>query len=391
MHELGGVRDQTSAVACVDHLLERALALGASDIHIEPSRERARVRMRVDGLLQELESIDLMLSPQVVARVKVLAHMNIAERRIPQDGKFAVITEHGPVDIRVATFPTLFGEKAVLRILDHAHAILSLDDLGMSPAMRDAIQKCAARTTGFFMVTGPTGSGKTTTLYALLSSLDAQRKNIVTLEEPVEYNLPGVTQGPINPEIGFTFEHGIRAILRQDPDIIMVGEIRDRATTSVALQAALTGHLVLSTLHTNDAPSALMRLRDMGAEAYQLNGAVSGILAQRLARKLCVRCKKEQKISEDMERFSADHGITLKRMFVAKGCEACGQRGYKGRTGIFQLLIPSPQLRSLISADAHRDEITAQAIKDGMQTLLADAVAKVQAGIVGADVLAECA
>lgn len=391
MHELGGVRDQTSAVACVDHLLERALALGASDIHIEPEREKARVRMRVDGLLQELETIDLLLAPQVVARVKVLAHMNIAERRIPQDGKFTVVSDGIPIDIRVATFPTLFGEKAVLRILDRASTVLTVDGLGMASDMSVAIKRCISRSTGFFIVTGPTGSGKTTTLYALLASLDAQRKNIVTLEEPVEYNLPGITQGPINPEIGFTFEHGIRALLRQDPDIIMVGEMRDRATTAVALQAALTGHLVLSTLHTNDAPSALMRLRDMGAEAYQLNGAVTGIVAQRLARKLCTACKKEQKVSADVQRFCDEHEITLERMFVARGCERCGGRGYKGRTGIFQLLIPSPAVRSLMSDNAHRDEITAQAMQDGMQTLLADAVAKVHEGIVGCDVLVECA
>ncbi len=282
-----------------------------------------RIRYRIDGVLYDQSPIEKQLMHQVISRFKVLSHIDITEKRIPQDGKFRCTVAGQAIDLRVSTFPSLYGEKLVVRILDRTQTAIALENLGFSAAMLDAVQRLVVRSNGFFLATGPTGSGKTTTLYALLASLNASDKNIITLEDPVEYSVDGITQGQIYPDAGFTFEKGIRALLRQDPDIVMVGEIRDRQTAQTAIQAALTGHLVLSTVHTNDAVTVIMRLMDMGIEPFLINAALTGVVAQRLARKICTACR-VQVVPNDQEK------LLLERLHIAcdvvsrgQGCAAC--------------------------------------------------------------------
>lgn len=376
------LRDEESVVALVDALIERAVLSGASDIHIEPYRIEAKVRYRHDGILRDKNAIPNRCVQQVIARCKVLASMNIAERRIPQDGKFNKNIKGNYVDFRISTFPGIYGEKVVIRILDRSHHMITLDHLGLSPALCASFRTLLQKPSGFLLVAGPTGSGKTTTLYAGLAELNNHERNIVTLEDPVEYDLPGITQGQIRPDVGFTFEKGIRAILRQDPDIIMIGEMRDAQTAQIAIQAALTGHGVLSTVHTNDAPSVIMRLIDMGIEPFLINAAVSGVLAQRLARKICPACKMPYEPSADektmLERLGAP-GITLYR---GAGCVACDGHGYKGRVGIFELLVIDVGLRQLIMRDPSHDVIADYARAHGFQSLLKDGLSKVCQGVI---------
>ncbi len=378
-----------SVVHHVDALLSGAIEKAASDIHLEPTAQHLRIRLRVDGLLYDQPSIASSMMQQVISRLKVLAQMDIAEKRIPQDGKFTLSFEENSIDFRVSTFPSLFGEKMVVRILDRAAHAMSLDQLGFTPAMRDAITEITQKQNGFFLVTGPTGSGKTTTLYAILSTLHAPEKNIITLENPVEYNLEGITQGHINTEAGFTFAKGIRALLRQDPDILMVGEIRDRETAGVAIEAALTGHLVLSTLHTNDAPSAVMRLMDMGIEPFLINASLSGVLAQRLVRTLCLKCREPIERTELHEhllkKLAIDEEIQL---YAGRGCAWCDGLGYRGRTGIFELLLINPALRALIVSHPNFDAIYEQVRRDGMRTMLQDGVLKLKGGLISIEELA---
>lgn len=376
------LRDEESVVALVDTLIERAVVSGASDIHIEPYRTEAKVRYRHDGVLHDQNAIPHRCVQQVIARCKVLASMNIAERRIPQDGKFNKSIKGNFIDFRISTFPALYGEKVVIRILDRSHHMITLDHLGLSPALCSSFRVLLEKPSGFLLVAGPTGSGKTTTLYAGLAELNNHERNIITLEDPVEYDLPGITQGQIRPDVGFTFEKGIRAILRQDPDIIMIGEMRDTQTAQIAIQAALTGHGVLSTVHTNDAPSVIMRLIDMGIEPFLINAAVSGVLAQRLARRICSACKTPYEPSADertmLERLGAA-GITLYR---GAGCAACDGHGYKGRVGIFELLVIDAGLRSLIMRDPSHDVIAEYARAHGFQSLLNDGLSKVGQGVI---------
>jgi len=378
-----------SIVYQVDSLLNDAIKKGASDIHLEPTAQHLRIRFRVDGLLYDQNPVASAMMRQVISRLKVLAQIDIAEKRIPQDGKFTLSLEDNPIDFRVSTFPSLFGEKMVVRILDRAAHAMSLDQLGFAPAMRDAIADIAQKQNGFFLVTGPTGSGKTTTLYAILSALHAPDKNIITLENPVEYNLEGITQGHINTDAGFTFAKGIRALLRQDPDILMVGEIRDRETAGVAIEAALTGHVVLSTLHTNDAPSAVMRLMDMGVEPFLINASLSGVLAQRLVRTICLKCREpiEQTETHDhlLKKLVIDEDIQL---YAGRGCAWCDGLGYRGRTGIFELLLINPALRALIVSHPNFDAIYDQVRHDGMQTMLQDGILKLKAGLISLQELA---
>jgi type II secretory ATPase GspE/PulE/Tfp pilus assembly ATPase PilB-like protein len=378
----GYVSSDAPAIVLVNSLIVKALNKAASDIHLEPLQEALRVRVRIDGLLYDEQPIELEHSLHVVSRIKVLALMDIAERRIPQDGKFSFIHNKRDIDIRVATFPSLYGEKIVMRILDRYQVALSLGSLGFTPSLLEEIEKLSTRAYGFFLVTGPTGSGKTTTLHAMLAAARSPFKNSVTLEDPIEYAIEGITQAQINPGIGFTFERGIRAVLRQDPDIIMVGEIRDRETVQVALQAALTGHFVLSTIHTNDAPSTIMRLLDMGIEPFLINAAVTGILSQRLARKLCTACRYQKELSSDELLLLEDLAISLTGAYTSTGCAACHGTGYKGRTGIFELLLMSHDIRALITKQPNFDALYAQARQQGMQPLLADAVLKVESGII---------
>lgn len=381
--------DEKSVVTLVDQLLAQAIAQGASDIHLEPLSDKLRIRFRVDGMLHDQKPIDASIQAQVVSRLKVLGSMNIAQKRVPQDGTFTLISKSGgPVDLRISTFPSVFGEKMVVRILDRNSQMISLEQLGFRSTMLDQFKQVLSRPQGFFLVTGPTGSGKTTTLYAALNALHTADKNIVTLEDPIEYHLDGITQGQINPQAGFTFEHGIRSVLRQDPDILLVGEIRDKQTAKVAIEAALTGHLVLSTLHTNDAASAIMRLMDMGIEPYLINAAVTGVLAQRLVRKICTSCK-EPYAPNELERAQLQKlHIDANQLFRGRGCHMCNNLGYKGRTGIFELLTITQPLRTLIVQQPLFDAIHAQTLVDGLCTLVVDGGRKVKDGIISLDELA---
>lgn len=374
-------------ITVVDHVLQQAIARGASDIHFEPTQKDLRMRFRIDGVLLDQGTIDASIMPQVISRLKVLAHIDIAEKRIPQDGKFSMQEQGKLIDLRVSTFPSLYGQKVVVRILDRAAYAMTLEKLGFSEPMFTQIQTLMRRPNGFFLVTGPTGSGKTTTLYAALSALNAAEKNIVTLEDPVEYNLDGITQGHINDDAGFTFEKGIRAVLRQDPDILMVGEVRDKQTAGVAIEAALTGHVVLSTLHTNDAPSVIMRLMDMGIEPFLINASLTGVLAQRLARKICTECRTQVSPTEQEKQILNRFGIKDTMLYKGAGCGSCNHLGYKGRVGIFELLAMTSALRALVVQQPIFDDIHAQALRDGMCTLQQDGIHKVQNGIISLEEL----
>ncbi len=376
-----GIEDQ-SIVARVETLLNDAIERRASDIHLEPTREELRVRFRIDGILIDQTPFSAQLSAAIIARLKILASLNSTERRIPQDGKFHVQHDDNEIDVRVSTFPCLYGEKVVIRILNRVLQTITLESLGFEADMLARFKQLMERHSGFFLVTGSTGSGKTTTLYAALSFLHSSECNIITLEDPVEYSLDGVTQAQINIPAGFTFEKGIRSLVRQDPDIIMVGEIRDKVTARIAVEAALTGHLVLSTLHTADAPSAIMRLMDMGIEPFLLNAALSGILAQRLVRKLCVDCRHTRAATTEEKRFLKALHIDDDIIYESPGCASCDRLGYKGRIGIFELLEISSALRALIITNPRFDDIYNQAIADGMKTLKEDGAHKVKEGII---------
>lgn len=382
--------DEASVTRMVDDLIHKACAEGASDIHLESTEQGLRVRFRLDGVLCEQTSFDATTMPLIISRIKVLAGINIAEKRVPQDGKIAFTYEGRLIDVRVSTFPGLFGEKVVLRILDRARIQLLLDELGMSQVMQRSLYDLLKRPNGFFLVTGPTGSGKTTTLYSLLAWLQNPERNIVTLEDPVEYNLDGVTQGQIRPEAGFTFEKGIRALLRQDPDILMVGEIRDRETARTAIEASLTGHSVLSSLHTGDTIGAVMRLCDMGVEPYLLAAALSGLLAQRLARNNCATCRVEKTVTDAdralLERLGAKEYSG--KLFEGRGCVACQGKGMKGRTGIFELLVVNDTLRAALSERSTYDDLMAIARKQGLVRLLDDGLAKLADGTISLEELA---
>lgn len=370
-----------SVVDQVDALLASAIAQGASDIHLQTCKQGLRVRLRIDGMLYDQETIPAELMHQVVARIKVLANIDIAQQRIPQDGKFQLPFEDRTIDIRVSTFPSLFGQNIALRILDQDKEVVTIEHLGMSPELQEQFKAIITQPQGLFLVTGPTGSGKTTTLYAALLYINSPEKNIITLEDPIEYYVQGLTQGHIHPEAGFTFEKGMRHMLRQDPDIIMIGEIRDAQTASIVMQAAMTGHLVLSTLHTNDAPTAVMRLMDIGVEPFLLTASLSGVLAQRLARTLC-SCKRARAVTQQEADFLQQQGHTFKMLYEPVGCDACMRIGYKGRTGIFQLLPITDAMRAALSTSQELDYIRAQAHAIGMQSLLQDGLHKVEQGII---------
>jgi type IV pilus assembly protein PilB len=389
-----GVSD-APLVRLVNSIILQAAEDGASDIHLEPQEDACVVRFRIDGVLQEVQRLPRRMIAGVTTRVKVLAKLDIAERRKPQDGRITVsaATAGRRLDIRVATLPTVYGEKAVLRLLDKSKAPPTLDDLGLSEAMQEQIQKIIERPTGSLLVTGPTGSGKSTTLFAALTLMNRPQINIITVEDPVEYRLPGVNQVQINQRAGLTFASVLRSILRSDPDVVMVGEIRDPETAKTSIEAALTGHFVLSTLHTNDAPGALTRLQEMGVEPFLTGAAITGVLAQRLARRLCSNCCELYTPSVDElirarvspEVAASTDGMVLYRK---RGCPRCAQTGYKGRVGIYQLLVMSEQLQALAAAKASRDEIERAALAEGMGTLWDDGLAKVAAGMTSIEELA---
>jgi type IV pilus assembly protein PilB len=382
-------------VRLVNSVIFQAAEDGASDVHFEPQEDALLVRFRVDGVLQEVQRIPKRMMAGVVTRLKVLAKLDIAERRKPQDGRISLNAAAAGrlLDVRVATLPTVEGESVVMRLLDKSKRAPTLEELGMSEEMQKALEGLIRRPTGALLVTGPTGSGKSTTLYAALTEINRPEINIITVEDPVEYRLQGVNQVQINQKAGLTFAAALRSILRSDPDVVMVGEIRDGETAKISIEAALTGHLVLSTLHTNDAPQAITRLNEMGVEPFLTGAAVSAVLAQRLARKLCTHCCEmytptvdellKARVSPDVA--AASDGMVFYRK---KGCPRCNQTGYKGRIGIYQLLTMSEQLESLAVTKASREDIERAAISEGMRTLWDDGLAKVAAGLTSIEELA---
>ncbi len=382
-------------VRLVNSIIFQAAEDGASDIHFEPQEDALAVRLRIDGVLHEVQRIPRRMMAGVTTRLKVLAKLDIAERRKPQDGRISLNAAAAGrlLDVRVATLPTVEGESVVMRLLDKSKRAPTLTELGLSDDMRAKMEELIRRPTGAILVTGPTGSGKSTTLYAALTEINRPEINIITVEDPVEFRLQGVNQVQINQRAGLTFAAALRSILRSDPDVVMVGEIRDGETAKISIEAALTGHLVLSTLHTNDAPGALTRLNEMGVEPFLTGSAVSAVLAQRLARKLCTHCCEMYTPSSDelvKARVSPDvaaaaDGIVFYRK---KGCPRCGQTGYKGRIGVYQLLVMSEELEALAAAKASREEIERAAIEEGMRTLWDDGLAKVAAGLTSVEELA---
>jgi len=382
-------------VRLVNSVIFQAAEDGASDVHFEPQEDSLLVRFRVDGVLQEVQRIPKRMMPGVLTRLKVLAKLDIAERRKPQDGRISLNAAAAgrTLDVRVATLPTVEGESIVMRLLDKSRRAPTLEELGMSDGMRAELETLIHKPTGALLVCGPTGSGKSTTLYAGLTAINRPEINIITVEDPVEYRLQGVNQVQINIKAGLTFATALRSILRSDPDVVMVGEIRDGETAKISIEAALTGHLVLSTLHTNDAPQALTRLNEMGVEPFLVGAAVSAVLAQRLARKLCTHCCEMYTPSVDellkarvsSEVAAASDGMVFYRK---KGCPRCNQTGYKGRIGVFQLLTMTEQLETLAVTKASREDIERAAIEEGMRTLWDDGLAKVAAGLTSIEELA---
>ena len=377
------VADDAPVVKLINGILTDAVKRGASDIHIEPFEKEIRVRYRIDGTLLEVMKPPIKLKAALTSRVKILSNLNIAERRVPQDGRIKLKMGKRVIDFRVSTLPVIFGEKIVLRILDKGNLTLDLQKFGFEPKAEKDLMKAILNPYGMVLVTGPTGSGKTTTLYSALSRVNTIEVNIMTAEDPVEYNIHGINQVLVRTEIGMTFAAALRAFLRQDPNIIMVGEIRDIETGSIAIKAALTGHLVLSTLHTNDAPSTITRMIDMGIEPFNVASAVNLIVAQRLVRRICADCKVEHEYSADELAAlgiseSDAKGITF---YKGEGCPSCGDTGYRGRQGLYEVMALTPELRRMILRGASTAELTEQAVSDGMLTLRMDGMAKLKKGV----------
>ena len=375
--------EEAPVVKLINGILTDAVHRGASDIHFECYEKDVRVRYRVDGVLQEIMRPPIKMKAALISRFKILSDLNIAERRVPQDGRIKLRVGRRVIDFRVSTLPTLFGEKIVLRILDKGNLSLDLESFGMEEKAEKDFMRAIMNPYGMVLVTGPTGSGKTTTLYSALSKINTAEVNILTAEDPVEYNLHGINQVQVRADIGMTFAAALRAFLRQDPNIIMVGEIRDLETGSIAIKAALTGHLVLSTLHTNDAPSTITRMVDMGIEAFNVASAVNLITAQRLVRRICPNCKEPLTYPEEYLAAAAltardIEGITF---YHGKGCDQCGGSGYKGRQGLYEVMAMSPTLRRMVLQGASAAELQQQAISEGMLTLRMDGMIKVRRGI----------
>ncbi len=383
--ETGNLEDlaqEKGIIQLVNLIIENAVRDRASDIHIEPEETAVRVRYRIDGVLYEKELIPVRMKAAVTSRIKLLASMNIAERRLPQDGRIEGRFGDKEIDIRVSTVPTVYGESIVMRLLDREASFITLEELGFDDILLNTYTSLIKRPYGMILITGPTGSGKSTTLYASLDRINTPDKKIITVEEPVEYLMQGVNQINVRPKIGLTFASGLRHIVRQDPDIIMVGEIRDLETASIAIHAALTGHLLFSTLHTNDAPSAITRLVDMGVEHYLVSSTLVGVMAQRLVRRICPDCKIQYPINEDIK---AEFGFEVDHLWQGKGCEKCSNTGYRGRIAIFELLTISDEIREMITEKASSRDLREKAIQSGMRTLREDGLLKVQRGITTLD------
>ena len=374
--DLLDLSDEAPVIRLLNSILSEAVKERASDIHIEPYERDLLVRFRIDGILYEKLSPPKIIQEALVSRVKIMAGLNIAEKRLPQDGRIRVIVAGRDVDIRVSIIPTFYGERSVLRLLDKKKGVISLSEIGLGAAGAQTMERMLSRTSGIILVTGPTGSGKSTTLYAALNKVNSSEKNIITIEDPIEYQIKGIGQIQVNPKIDLTFASGLRSILRQDPDIIMVGEIRDTETAEIAIQASLTGHLVLSTLHTNDAATAVTRLVDMGIEPFMIASSLSAVLAQRLVRVICPHCRESYKPEEQFE------GIELPELlYRGKGCDKCFGLGTLGRTAIYEVMPVDSELCSMIIRRAHAGEIKEYAISRGMKTLREDGLARAAAGI----------
>jgi type II secretory ATPase GspE/PulE/Tfp pilus assembly ATPase PilB-like protein len=373
--------NQPPVIRFVNLLIRDAHDARASDIHLESTREGLHARFRIDGVLADVPSPPKGLQAAVVSRVKLLAELDIAERRLPQDGRIRVRLEERELDLRVSTVPTLYGESVVLRLLDRGGRPVALDELGMAPDTLDRFRAIAQRPHGIILATGPTGSGKTTTLYAALGLRPRTEEKIITVEDPVEYHLDGITQVPVNRKAGVTFAAALRSLLRQDPDVLMVGEMRDGETAEIAVQAAMTGHLVFSTLHTNDALGAIPRLADLKVESYLVAGTLEGVLAQRLVRRICPECQERYRPDPAAVALLAQKPVGQETLFRGKGCPSCRGTGYRGRLGLFELLSVTEPLKQAISRLAPADELRELAAASGFVTLKADGWAKVQAGL----------
>jgi type IV pilus assembly protein PilB len=378
-----GLEDEAPIIRVVNVIIQQAIKDGASDIHIEPDRRGVRIRYRIDGVLHEVMQVPRYVHAPLISRIKIMGDMNIAERRLPQDGRIHVRHEGKDYDLRVSSLPTVFGEKCVMRILDQSSIMIGLNRLGMFAEIQAELESIIVQPNGMILSTGPTGSGKTTTQYSVLNKINSVEKNITTIEDPVEYQLPGLNQVHVNRKAGLTFANAMRYFVRQDPDIIMVGEIRDLETAETAVQASLTGHLVLSTLHTNDAPSAVTRLVDMGVEPFLIAASVIGVLAQRLARRICPNCREPYKPPPEALRrvgFKVDDVDSIV-FYRGRGCEQCRHSGYKSRFGIFELMILSEEIQDLIVKRAPLSEVRNAALANGMRSLKMDGFQKVVEGM----------
>jgi type IV pilus assembly protein PilB len=373
--------EDASVIGLVHRVISEAVDRGTSDIHFEPFEHEMKVRYRVDGVLIEAAVIPGKIVPTIISRVKILADLDIAERRIPQDGRVSMELEGKRIDIRVVTLPTAHGESVVMRILDQSNVNIKLDQLGMLPQARERFTKAFSQAYGAVLVTGPTGSGKSTSLYAALNQLNTPDKNIITIEDPVEYQMEGISQVQVNNKAGLSFAQGLRAMMRADPDIIMVGEIRDRETAQIAIEASLTGHLVLSTLHTNDAPTAITRLIEMGIEPFLVGTSIDAVVAQRLARRLCDECKRRVMLPAEVLRANGFNvGLDLE-CYEPVGCARCGGTGYKGRIGLYEVMTISETIRQMAVARDTADAIAHEAVREGMMRLREDGLEKVRRGV----------
>ena len=383
VEQLIGVASEAPIIRLVNFIMARAIERGASDIHMEPYEKALRVRYRIDGVLEDVESPPRRLQTAIVSRVKIMSRLNIAENRLPQDGRVKLRIGGKEIDFRVSTVPTLYGESVVIRILDQSSVPLNMETLGFSPETLSAFRPMVSAPYGMVLVTGPTGSGKTTTLYAALQEIKTAERKIITIEDPVEYQIPGVIQIQVKPQIGLTFASGLRSIVRQDPDVILVGEIRDRETAEIAIHSALTGHMVLSTLHTNDAAGAVTRLLEMGVEEYLLPSCLMGVLAQRLVRTICEECTVPREIPQAMREdvLRETGSFPEGELRIGRGCEACAGTGYLGRSGIFELLPVTEAVKELVLSRADAGTLRAKAVAEGMRLLGEDGWEKVRHGI----------
>ncbi|MDL1960387.1 MAG: Flp pilus assembly complex ATPase component TadA [Deltaproteobacteria bacterium] len=383
--QLRDLASEAPVIRLVNHIISQALEVKASDIHFEPFRDLLKVRFRIDGVLHDIETVSKKLQPAITSRLKLMGKMNIAEMRLPQDGRIKVREGQREIDIRVSSLPTLFGESVVLRLLNREEVRLELETLGISGDILGDFEKIISRPYGLVLVTGPTGSGKTTTLYGVMNRINAPDKKIITVEDPVEYQLDGINQIQIRPKIGLSFASALRNILRQDPDVILVGEIRDAETAEIAIQSALTGHLVFSTLHTNDAASAITRLQEMGVESYLLSSCLLAVMAQRLVRKICPHCRTTYDLppgflDEVVQALGADNTEAPSEVWRGAGCAQCANTGFSGRTGIYEMLQVNDDIRRLIVKGADSGSILSKTQSLGMRTLRQDGLQKVLAG-----------